>query len=47
MVIRAKHNFKTVDALNLAAAVEGNCDRFLTYDARLARFADIPVEVLP
>jgi predicted nucleic acid-binding protein len=46
-VIRAKHNFKTVDALHLAAVVEGNCDLFLTYDARLARFADIPVEVLP
>jgi predicted nucleic acid-binding protein len=45
--IRATHNFKTVDALHLAAAVEGRCDRFLTNDMRLARFRDIPVEVLP
>jgi predicted nucleic acid-binding protein len=35
------------DSLHLAAAVEGGCDRFLTNDARLSRFPDIPVEVLP
>lgn len=46
-VIRAIHNFKTVDALHLAAAVEAGCDRFLTNDARLSAFTDIPVEVLP
>lgn len=46
-VIRAIHNFKTADALHLAAAVEGGCDRFLTNDNRLSAFPDIPVEVLP
>lgn len=46
-VIRAMHNFKTADARHLAAAVESGCDRFLTNDARLSAFPDIPVEVLP
>jgi len=46
-VIRATHNFKTVDALHLAAAVEAGCDRFLTNDSRLSAFTDISVEVLP
>jgi predicted nucleic acid-binding protein len=46
-VIRAIHNFKTVDALHLAAAVEAGCDRFLTNYSRLSAFTDIPVEVLP
>jgi uncharacterized protein len=45
--IRARHGFKTIDAVNLAAAVEYRCDRFLTNDTRLARFSDIPVEILP
>jgi|SRR4051794_29130606 len=40
-------NFKLVDALHPAAAVEARCDRFLTNDARLARFPDVAVEVLP
>ena len=46
-VIRATHNFKLGDSLHLAAAVGAGCDRFLTNDARLAAFPDIPVEVLP
>lgn len=46
-VIRATHNFKALDALHLAAAVEAGCDRFLTNDTRLSTFTDIPVEVLP
>jgi predicted nucleic acid-binding protein len=46
-VIRAAHNFKLADALHLASAVEAGCDRFLTNDARLSAFTDIPVEVLP
>jgi predicted nucleic acid-binding protein len=45
--IRAAHGFKLADSLHLAAAVESACDRFLTNDARLSAFADIPVEVLP
>ena len=46
-VIRAALNFKLADSLHLAAAVEAGCDRFLTNDARLSAFIDIPVEVLP
>ena len=45
--IRATFNFKLADALYLAAAVEGGCDRFLTNDSRLTSFRDIAVEVLP
>ena len=45
--IRATYNFKLADSLRLAAAVEGGCDSFLTNDARLSRFPDIPIEVLP
>lgn len=44
--VRARHNFKTPDALHLAAAVEGACDVFLTNDARLTTFPDITVEVV-
>ena len=44
--IRARHNFKTPDALHLAAAVEGACDVFLTNDARLTSFPDVTVEVV-
>jgi predicted nucleic acid-binding protein len=45
--IRAAYNFKLADSLHLAAAVEAGCNRFLTNDARLSSFPDIPVEVLP
>jgi len=44
--IRAAHNFKTADALHLAAAIEGGCQAFLTNDFRLGRFPDLTVEVL-
>ena len=44
--IRARHGFRPLDALHLAAAVEGGCGLFLTNDARLAGFPDIVVEVL-
>jgi uncharacterized protein len=44
--IRAAHNFKPLDSLHLAAAVEHSCGLFLTNDAQLARFPDIRVEVL-
>ena len=46
-LIRAAHQFKLGDSLHLAAAVEAGCDRFLTNDARLSAFTDIPVEALP
>lgn len=43
-LLRAK--FKLGDSLHLAAAVEAGCDHFLTNDARLSAFTDLPVEVL-
>lgn len=46
-LIRASHGYKTVDSINLAAAVEGGCDRFLTNDTRLSGFPDVQVEILP
>jgi uncharacterized protein len=46
-IIRATHGIKTLDAIHLAAAVEGGCDVFLTNDMRLGSFHDLPVEVLP
>lgn len=45
--IRAQHHFKTIDAINLASAVEHGCGRFLTNDIQLSRFPDITVEMLP
>lgn len=44
--IRARHAYKTADAINLAAAVVHGCDRFLTHDAQLRGFPDITVEML-
>jgi predicted nucleic acid-binding protein len=45
--LRVDLNFKTPDALHLAAAIESGCDRFLTNDLRLSRCTDLPLEVLP
>ena len=44
--IRARHSFKTPDAIHLAAAVWSGCDIFLTNDHRLDRFSDIAVEIV-
>jgi uncharacterized protein len=44
--IRAMHNFKPLDSLHLATAVEHACGLFLTNDVQLRRFPDITVEVL-
>jgi predicted nucleic acid-binding protein len=46
-LLRAVHNFKTPDALQLAAAIVHGCDCFLTHDTRLNRCTDIAVEVMP
>ncbi len=46
-LVRASHNFKLGDSLHLAAAAMAKCDGFLTNDARLSGFKDVPVEVLP
>ena len=45
--LRAGHNFKTPDALQLAAAVVHGCDLFLTNDTRLSACRDIAIEALP
>jgi uncharacterized protein len=45
-IIRARHGFRPLDSLHLAAAVEHGCTLFLTNDARLSSFPDIPLEVL-
>jgi predicted nucleic acid-binding protein len=45
--VRALYNFKTPDALQLAAGIVHGCDRFLTNDGRLSACSDISIEVLP
>lgn len=42
----AAFNFKPMDSLHLATAVEHGCGLFLTADSRLSRCTAIPVEVL-
>jgi uncharacterized protein len=44
--IRAINGFQPIDSLHLAAAVEHGCSAFLTNDARLRSFPDIPIEIL-
>jgi predicted nucleic acid-binding protein len=44
--IRAQFNFRTPDALHLAAASEAACDVFLTNEAQLTRFTGLSVEVV-
>lgn len=44
--IRATHNIKALDALQLAAAVEHGANTFLTADARLSSFPGVTVEIL-
>ncbi len=44
--IGAANNFKPMDSLHLATAVEHGCGMFLTADGQLGRCTDIPVEVL-
>lgn len=45
--LRVKYNFRIPDALQLASAIAGNCDLFLTNDAQLLRCAEIRVETIP
>ena len=44
--LRARHGFKTPDAIHLASAIEAGADAFLTGDAGLAKCPGITVEVL-
>jgi predicted nucleic acid-binding protein len=45
-IIRAKYNFRPMDSLHLATAIENGCERFLTHDVHLQHFPDLAVEVL-
>ncbi len=42
----AKFNFKALDSLHIATAIEHGCGLFLTADTRLAHCTEIPIEVL-
>lgn len=42
----AAFNFKPMDSLHLATAIEHGCGLFLTADSRLGRCTAIPVELL-
>jgi uncharacterized protein len=45
--LRARHGFKTPDALHAAAAIKGGCDELWTNDGRLSRLGSrIHVHVL-
>jgi predicted nucleic acid-binding protein len=44
--LRARYNLRTPDALQLAAALRGGCEVFLTNDMRLKRVTDLRVLVL-
>lgn len=44
--IRAKHNFKTPDAIQLASALHAGARAFLTNDVQLRRFAELDVVIL-
>ena len=45
-VLRAIYNLKTPDALQVATALESNCEAFLTNDAGIKRVTEIRVLVL-
>lgn len=44
--LRATYNFKTPDAIHLAAAISGRCERFITNDKDLRRCPEIIVELI-
>ncbi|MGE0881936.1 MAG: type II toxin-antitoxin system VapC family toxin [Blastocatellales bacterium] len=44
--LRAKYNLKLPDSLQLAAALNANCDAFLTNDSKLKRVTELQVLVL-
>lgn len=44
--LRARYNFRTPDALQLASAITGGCECFLTNDITLRKCTDIKVEVI-
>lgn len=44
--LRARYNITLTDALQLAVAIQAECDAFLTNDAELKRVTEIPIVVL-
>ena len=44
--LRAQYRLATPDAIQIATALEGGCDAFLTNDAALGRVVEIPVLVV-
>ncbi len=40
-IIRAKYNFQLPDSIQIATAIESNCDAFLTNDTTLRKVTDI------
>lgn len=44
--IRAKHNLRTPDALQIATALENNCQAFLCNDRELSRVTDLRILLL-
>lgn len=44
--LRARHRFRTPDAIHLATALEEHADLFLTGDDDLKRCTDVKVEIL-
>ncbi len=44
--LRARHNLRTPDAMQIAAAIAAGCDAFLTNDHALRRVTDIRVLIL-
>ena len=44
--LRARYNLSLTDALQIAVAIQAECDLFLTNDADLKRISEIPILVL-
>jgi predicted nucleic acid-binding protein len=44
--LRARHNLRTPDAIQIATAIETECDAFLTNDKGFTRVADLRVLIL-
>ncbi|MCK5521910.1 MAG: PIN domain-containing protein [Thiomargarita sp.] len=45
-IFRAKYNLKLPDALQVAVALQANCDAFLTNDVIFKRVTEIPIIIL-
>ncbi len=45
--LRGKYNFlKTIDALQIAAAIKGNCKVFYTNDQKLSNINELKIEMI-